>query len=38
MIKGIASVSLWTKDFTAILHFYRDILGLELISQHGDVP
>lgn len=38
MIKGIASVSLWTEDFTAILHFYRDILGLELISQHGDVP
>jgi catechol 2,3-dioxygenase-like lactoylglutathione lyase family enzyme len=38
VITGIASVSFTTQDFPASLHFYQDILGLKLISQHGDVP
>lgn len=38
MIKKIASVPIWVDDFVSALYFYQVILGLELISQHGDVP
>ena len=38
MIKKFAAVALWVEDFTSVLHFYQDILGLDLISHHGDVP
>ncbi len=38
MIKRFAAVALWVEDFASVLHFYQDILGLDLISQHGDVP
>jgi len=38
MIKRFAAVALWVEDFDSALHFYRDILGLDLISHHGDVP
>ena len=38
MIKRFAAVALWVEDFASVLHFYQDILGLDLISHHGDVP
>ena len=38
MIKKFAAVALWVEDFTSVLHFYQKILGLDLISHHGDVP
>ena len=38
MIKKFATVTLWVEDFKNALHFYRDVLGLELISQPGDMP
>jgi len=38
MIKNFAAVALWVEDFTSAVHFYEDILGLELITHHGDVP
>jgi catechol-2,3-dioxygenase len=38
MIKNFAAVALWVEDFASVLHFYENILGLKLISHHGDVP
>lgn len=38
MITKFATVTLWVTDFKKTLTFYRDILGLELISQPGDMP
>jgi len=38
VIKRFAAVALWVEDFTSVLHFYQKILGLDLISRHGDVP
>ena len=38
MIKSFAAVALWVEDLTSAVHFYEDILGLELITHHGDVP
>lgn len=37
-IKRFAAVALWVEDFASVLHFYQVILGLDLISHHGDVP
>lgn len=31
-VKGIAEIVLWVKDKDAALKFYRDLLGLEVIS------
>ena len=31
-------MALWAEDFDSVLHFYENILGLKLISHHGDVP
>lgn len=38
MITGFATVSLWVNDFKKSVRFYRDVLGLELTSQPGDIP
>ena len=34
----LAVVSLWAEDVPATAHFYRDVLGLRLLPQHGDRP
>jgi len=34
----LAVVSLWAEDVTATAHFYRDVLGLNLMSHHGGRP
>ncbi len=31
-VRGIAEVVLWTHDLARSVHFYRDVLGLEVIS------
>lgn len=38
MITEFATVTLWVTDFKKAIAFYRDTLGLELISQPGDMP
>lgn len=34
----LAVVSLWAEDVLATAHFYRDVLGLELMPHHGGQP
>jgi catechol 2,3-dioxygenase-like lactoylglutathione lyase family enzyme len=34
----ISVVSLWAEDVPACAHFYRDVLGLPLISHHAQRP
>jgi len=34
----LAVVSLWAEDVPATVHFYRDVLGLNLMSHHGGRP
>jgi catechol 2,3-dioxygenase-like lactoylglutathione lyase family enzyme len=34
----IAVVSLWAEDVPAAAHFYRDVLGLRLMSHHAGRP
>lgn len=36
-VRGLAEIVLWTRDPERSLSFYRDLLGLELISP-GDLP
>lgn len=31
-------VSLWAEDVAALVHFYRDVIGLTLMVHHGDHP
>ena len=31
-------VSLWAMDIPKIMHFYRDVLGLDLLPHHGKQP
>jgi catechol 2,3-dioxygenase-like lactoylglutathione lyase family enzyme len=31
-VAGLAEIVLWVRDMDAALHFYRDLLGLEVIS------
>ncbi len=38
MLPKLAVVSLWAEDVAAAAHFYRDVIGLRLIDQHGDRP
>lgn len=38
MIKKFASVTLWVNDFEKAIQFYRDILGLELLTAPGEIP
>jgi catechol 2,3-dioxygenase-like lactoylglutathione lyase family enzyme len=32
----ISVVSLWAEDVNATIHFYRDVIGLELLPHHGN--
>lgn len=34
MIKGIKVISIWGEDIPEMIHFYKDILGLELLPHH----
>lgn len=34
----VAVVSLWAEDVPALAHFYRDVIGLELLPHHGERP
>ncbi len=34
----LAVVSLWAEDVPAAAHFYRNVLGLHLLSHHGGRP
>lgn len=34
----LAVVSLWAEDVPATAHFYRDVIGLPLLSHHGGRP
>jgi len=34
----LAVVSLWAEDVPTAAHFYRDVLGLHLLSHHGGRP
>jgi catechol 2,3-dioxygenase-like lactoylglutathione lyase family enzyme len=38
VIEGFIVVSIWADDILATSQFYRDILGLRLISHHGSRP
>jgi len=38
MITKFATVTLWVEDFKKSVAFYRDVLGLELLTQPGDIP
>lgn len=38
MIRKIATVTLWVDDFEKAISFYRDMLGLELLTQPGEIP
>jgi catechol 2,3-dioxygenase-like lactoylglutathione lyase family enzyme len=38
MITNFATVTLWVEDFNNAIKFYRDTLGLELLTQPGDMP
>jgi predicted enzyme related to lactoylglutathione lyase len=31
-------VTLWADDVPALVHFYRDVIGLPLMVDHGDRP
>ena len=34
----LSVVSLWAEDVPAAAHFYRDVLGLNLLPHHGELP
>ena len=38
MITKFATVTLWVEDFNNAINFYRDILGLDLLTQPGEMP
>ena len=38
MITNFATVTLWVEDFKKSVAFYRDTLGLELLTQPGEMP
>lgn len=38
MITRFATVTLWVEDFNNAIKFYRDNLGLELLTQPGEMP
>ncbi len=38
MSTKFAVVSVWSQDVAANVHFYRDVLGLELLAQHDSLP
>jgi len=38
MITNFATVTLWVENFNNAVKFYRDTLGLELLTQPGEMP
>ena len=36
LIKNVAVISIWAEDVPKAAHFYRDVLGLELVEHHHD--
>ena len=35
----VFAVSLWAEDVSTVTHFYRDVIGLALVTHHtGDHP
>ena len=38
MSTKFAVVSVWAEDIAAKVNFYRDVLGLELLTHHGSQP
>jgi catechol-2,3-dioxygenase len=34
MIKGVEVISIWAEDVPKTAHFYKDVLGLELLPVH----
>ena len=38
MITKFATATVWVEDFDKAIKFYRDVLGLELLTQPGDMP
>lgn len=38
MITNFATVTLWVEDFDKALHFYSDVLGLDLLTRPGEIP
>ena len=38
MSTKFAVISVWAEDVAATAHFYRDVLGLDLLSHHGSRP
>ena len=34
----LAVVTLWTEDVPTTVHFYRDVLGLDLLPDHSHMP
>jgi catechol 2,3-dioxygenase-like lactoylglutathione lyase family enzyme len=38
MTVTLAVVSLWAPDVAKAIHFYRDLIGLDLLPHHGEHP
>ncbi len=38
MYPRVAVISLWAENVPATTHFYRDVIGLKLLSHHGGRP
>ncbi len=38
MTTRLAIVSLWAEDVAAAAHFYRDVIGLNLLPHHSERP
>ncbi len=38
MAVKLAVVSVWAKDVPSTAHFYRDVIGLDVLPHHGDRP
>lgn len=38
MSNRLAVVSIWAEDVPATAHFYRDVIGLQLLEHHGGRP
>jgi len=36
--KHLSVVTLWAEDVPTTVHFYRDVLGLDLLPGHGHMP
>lgn len=38
MICQFSAVTLWVENFESAIHFYQDVLGLELLTRPGEMP